>query len=223
MTRRPYALLSWITPQPVNPAHSGSAVADPTPPDADITALLQAAQRGNRGALDDLFPLVYDELRAIARGQRSRWHGDLTMNATALVHEAYVKLADQRLIGSESRGHFFAVAAKAMRHILCNYARDRQRLKRGGGAVHVSVDRAAGAMVLEFSDEHADELSALDTALERLEQLDERQSRIVECRFFGGMSIEETASALGLSPATVKRDWAMARAWLYRELHADPG
>lgn len=191
---------------------------DPTLTSADITRLLQAVRRGERQALDDLFPLVYEELRALARGQRSRWHGDLTMNATALVHEAYLKLVDQDAIASESRGHFFAVAAKAMRHILCNYARDRQRLKRGGGAEHVAMADGLEAPRVDLSEASADELAALDSALQRLEQSDERQSRIVECRFFGGMSIDETAAALGLSPATVKRDWALARAWLYREV-----
>jgi RNA polymerase sigma factor (TIGR02999 family) len=191
---------------------------DATPPEADITRLLQAARGGDRQALDELFPLVYEELRVLARNQRRRWHGDFTMNATAIVHEAYLKLVDQDAIASESRGHFFAVAAKAMRHILCNYARDRQRLKRGGGVEHVSIEDGLDAMPPEIPDEHADELSALDAALRRLEKASDRRSQVVECRFFGGMSIEETASALGLSPATVKRDWAMARAWLYREM-----
>jgi RNA polymerase sigma factor (TIGR02999 family) len=140
------------------------------------------------------------------------------MNATAIVHEAYLKLVEAGAIPSESRGHFFAVAAKAMRHVLCNYTRDRKRLKRGGGAPHVPIDAELEAISLELPNEHAHELAGLDQALRRLEQTNERQGRVVECRFFGGMSIEETASALGLSPATVKRDWAMARAWLYREM-----
>jgi RNA polymerase sigma factor (TIGR02999 family) len=191
---------------------------EPTTPEADITGLLQAAGRGDRQALDALLPLVYEELRLLARRQRSRWRGDLTMNATAIVHEAYLKLVAQSAIASESRGHFFAVASKAMRHILCNYARDRRRLKRGGGAEHVTIDEGFDALPTDMSEEHAEELTALDAALERLEQTNERQSRVVECRFFGGMSIEETAAALGISPATVKRDWTMARAWLYREI-----
>jgi RNA polymerase sigma factor (TIGR02999 family) len=186
--------------------------------DADITTLLRAVQRGDKAALNALFPLVYEELLALARSQRRRWQGDLTLNATALVHEAYIKLVDQNAMVPESRGHFFAVAAKSMRHILCNYARDRLRLKRGGGAEHVPIDDGLDALPIELSDDHADELAALDEALRQLEQVNERQSRIVECRFFGGLSIEDTAAALRLSPATVKRDWTMARAWLYREI-----
>lgn len=189
-------------------------------PEADITELLQAVQRGDREALSELFPLVYEELRVLAHRQRRRWHGDLTLNTTAIVHEAYIKLVDRSAVGSESRGHFFAVAAKAMRHILCNYARDRQRLKRGGGAAHVPIEDEMDVELIDLSDEHADELSALDEALERLEKTNERQSRVVECRFFGGMTIDETAAALELSPATVKRDWTMARAWLYREMQS---
>jgi RNA polymerase sigma factor (TIGR02999 family) len=191
---------------------------DPTPPQESITQLLQAVQAGDRRALESLFPLVYGELHALALAQRRRWNGDLTLNATALVHEAYIKLVDQTGLAARTRGHFFAVAAKAMRHILCNYARDRQRLKRGGGAQHVSIDDALDAVPTVVWEEQAEQLAALDDALQRLAQVSERQSRIVECRFFGGLSIEETAAALDLSPATVKRDWTMARAWLYREL-----
>jgi len=187
-------------------------------PHGAITALLQAAHDGDRAALDALYPLVYEELHVLARHQRRRWHGDLTMNATAIVHEAFIKLVDQRAVVPESRGHFFAIAARAMRHVLCNYARDRGRLKRGGGAAHVTLDEAQDTLPIELSGEQADELAALDEALRRLEEVNQRQGRIVECRFFGGMSIEETASALGISPATVKRDWTLARTWLYREL-----
>lgn len=182
----------------------------------DVTELLRAARTGDRRALDELFPLVYEELRALAHGQRSRWHGDLTLNATALVHEAYIKLVDPEVIPSESRGHFFAVAAKVMRHLLCNYARDRRRLKRGGAAPHVTLDDALESS--DASDRDGDDLVALDAALDRLEQVNERQARIVECRFFAGLNIDETASALEISPATVKRDWTLAKAWLYREV-----
>jgi RNA polymerase sigma factor (TIGR02999 family) len=189
-----------------------------------ITGLLQAIERGDRTALESLFPLVYEELRILARRQRQAWHGNLTLNTTALVHEAYLKLVHQGRIGVTSRAHFFAVAATAMRHILCNYARDRQRQKRGGDVQHVSLDNVDHAPIhIGLSDEAADLLAELDTALVRLEQLDKRQSRIVECRFFGGLSVEETAAALGISPATVKRDWTLARAWLYREMHLPPG
>lgn len=193
-------------------------MAERTPAQATITGLLQAVQRGDPEALNDLFPLVYEELRSLARSQRRRWHGDLTLTATAIVHEAYIKLVDQGGIVPESRGHFFAVAAKAMRHILCNYARDRQRLKRGGGVRHVPIDETPDVLPIDVPDEQVAELSALDEALHRLERISERQSRIVECRFFGGLSIDDTAAALGLSPATVKRDWTMARTWLYREI-----
>jgi RNA polymerase sigma factor (TIGR02999 family) len=191
---------------------------DPTPTQKTITEVLRSVQRGDRTALHALFPLVYAELHTLASAQRRRWHGDLTMNATALVHEAYLKLVDQTGLVAESRGHFLAVAAKAMRHILCNYARDRQRLKRGGGAQHVTIDEGLDAAPPDVWDEHAEQLEALDEALKRLALVSERQSAIVECRFFGGMSIEETAAALDLSPATVKRDWTMARAWLHREI-----
>jgi RNA polymerase sigma factor (TIGR02999 family) len=191
---------------------------DVKPPDTSVTGLLQSVQRGDRDALSALFPLVYQELRVLARGQRRNWHGASTLNATALVHEAYIKLVDQNAIVPESRSHFFAVAAKAMRHILCNYARDRQRLKRGGGVEHVPIRDELDALPISVADEEAEQLAALDEALERLGQLNERQAQVVECRFFAGMNIEETAAALGLSPATVKRDWTMARAWLFREI-----
>lgn len=188
------------------------------PPKPDITGLLRAAQSGDRAAAEELFPLVYEELRALARRERRRWHGDLTMNATAMVHEAYLKLVDRHELPPENRNHFFAVAAKAMRHILCNYARDRRRLKRGGAAEHVPIDEGLNAISIELSDADADELAALDEALDRLDRANHRQREVVECRFFGGLTIEETASALRLSPATVKRDWTLARAWLFREI-----
>jgi len=183
-------------------------------PASDITRLLGSARAGDAEALNELFPLVYDQLRELARGQRRRWHGDLTLNATALVHEAYAKLMDQGAVPSESREHFFAVAARVMRHVLCNYARDRGRLKRGGSAPHVTIDDSLHAP--DVIGPEADDLIALDGALVRLEAVSERQARVVECRFFAGLSIDETASALGVSPATVKRDWTLAKAWLYR-------
>jgi RNA polymerase sigma factor (TIGR02999 family) len=140
------------------------------------------------------------------------------MNATAIVHEAYLKLVARDSLPSESRGHFFAVAAKAMRQVLCNYARDRRRLKRGGGAEHVALEEEADGPAMDIPDERLDDLAALDAALDALAAVDARRSRVIECRFFAGLSVEETAEALGLSPATVKRDWTLARAWLYREL-----
>ena len=186
---------------------------------ATISELLQAVERGDREALNALFPLVYDELRCLARQQRRRWHGDITLDTTALVHEAYLKFAGQRQPPSNSRAHFFAVAAKAMRHILCNYARDRSRKKRGGGAPHLRLEHGDDlADQLQLSDDQADKLGALDEALQTLERIAERQARVVECRFFGGMTLEDAAAALDVSPRTVKRDWTFARAWLRREM-----
>jgi RNA polymerase sigma factor (TIGR02999 family) len=191
-----------------------------TAADATITGLLEAAERGDREALNVLFPLVYDELRTLAREERRRWHGDITLDTTALVHEVYLKVAGQKHPSSTGRAHFCAVAAKAMRHILCNYARDRRRKKRGGGVQHLRLDAGhelAGQLQLA-DDQPADRLAALDEALKALEAIAERQARVVECRFFGGMNLEDTATALGVSPRTVLRDWTFARAWLRREL-----
>lgn len=183
---------------------------------ARITELLAAVEQGDRTALDALFPLVYEELTLLARQQRRSWHGDLTLNTTALVHEAYLKVIDQKRLPAESRAHFFAVAAKAMRHILCNYARDRRRQKRGGEFTHVTLGDVAGTV--ELSDEQSDLLEGLDDALHELTKQAERQARVVECRFFGGLSVEDTAAALGISERTVKRDWTFARAWLRRQM-----
>lgn len=185
----------------------------------NITELLLAAEHGDRSALEACFPLVYEELRAIARRQRRAWHGNPTLNTTALLHEAYLKLVDQGRLGASSRAHFFAIASTAMRHILCNYARDRIRQKRGGGIQEVSLQDVEDAAVQPaFSDEAAEVLAALGEALERLEKLDKRQSQVVECRFFAALSVEDTALALNISPATVKRDWSFARAWLLRQM-----
>lgn len=185
----------------------------------DITEMLLAAEHGDRSALEACFPLVYEELRAIARRQRRAWHGNPTLNTTALLHEAYLKLVDQGRLGARSRAHFFAIASTAMRHILCNYARDRTRQKRGGGIEEVSLQNVeAAAAQPAFSDEAAEVLAALADALERLEKIDKRQSQVVECRFFAALSVEDTALALEISPATVKRDWAFARAWLLRQM-----
>ena len=166
-------------------------------------------------------PLVYDELRVVARRQRRAWRGDLTLETTALVHEAYLRLADQQRIHVASRAHFLAVAAKTMRHVLCNYSTHKRRKKRGGDAAHVTLDDDADCFNLfELSERETSLLDALDDALVRLEQVDKRLSEVVECRFFGGMSIDDTAAALDSSPATVKRHWALARSWLYREMKA---
>jgi RNA polymerase sigma factor (TIGR02999 family) len=197
------------------------SVANETATKENITGLLLAAERGDHAALEALFPLVYKELHGLARRQRLAWHGNATLNTTALVHEAYLKLVDQDRIGATSRAHFFAIASTAMRHILCNYARDRGRKKRGGEIQHVSLEKIEGAGAQPIlSDEGAEILAALGDALERLEKIDKRQSQIVECRFFAGLSVDDTAAALDISPATVKRDWTLARAWLYREMQS---
>jgi RNA polymerase sigma factor (TIGR02999 family) len=184
-----------------------------------LKQLLSAAEQGDAVTLEASFPLLYEELRAIARKQRRAWQGNGTLNTTALLHEAYLKMARQPQTGVASRDHFFAIAATAMRHILCTYARDQKRQKRGGGVNRVSLgelEHFAGPA--DFSDDAADRLSELGDALNRLAQIDNRYTQVVECRFFAGLSIEETAAALNLSPATVKRHWSFARAWLLREL-----
>jgi RNA polymerase sigma factor (TIGR02999 family) len=186
----------------------------------EVARLLEALQRGDRAALDRLLPLIYDELHNVAHGQRQRWQGDQTLDTTALVHEAYLKLVDQSRASWESRAQLLATAAKAMRHILINYPRDRRALKRGGDRPKLSLDELSheldGAAVV--SDDNAELLVALDAALERLAQVNERQSRIVECRFFGGLTIEETAAALGISTASVSRGWALAQVRLFQDV-----
>jgi RNA polymerase sigma factor (TIGR02999 family) len=179
----------------------------------EITAVLRAVRCGDRIAIDRLFTAVYAELSRVAHGQRLSWRGDETLNTTALVHEAYLKLVRQEEVEWEDRAHFFAVAAKAMRHILVNYAERRQAAKRGGGAVHVPLEDAN-----PVTAESAEELLALNGALEMLSRVNERQGRVVECRFFCGLGIRETAEALGVSRTTVERDWALASAWLRRTL-----
>jgi RNA polymerase sigma factor (TIGR02999 family) len=184
-----------------------------------ITHLLADFENGDRTALEALFPIVYDELRSIAHWQRRKWDGDATLGTTALVHEAYLKLVDADHIGARSRAHFLRVASMAMRQILCNYARDRRTAKRGGDAPRISLDLLGeGAANAALSDEQSETLADLDEAMRRLEAVDSRLAAVVECRFFGGLSIEDTADALDISIATVKRDWRLARAWLYREM-----
>jgi RNA polymerase sigma factor (TIGR02999 family) len=175
--------------------------------------LLEAATTGTKAALDELFPLVYEELRTVAHRRLRAERAGHTLNTTALVHEAYVKLVGLERIEYRNRAHFFAIAARAMRQILVNYAIGRRTKKRGGGFTAVSLDDA-----VEIAHANSDDLLALEDTLKRLETLDHRQSQVVECKFFGGMSNDETAAALGISPATVKREWATARAWLNREV-----
>jgi RNA polymerase sigma-70 factor, ECF subfamily len=179
----------------------------------DVTRLLIEWSRGNRGSLDRLMPLVYDELRRLAERNIRRERTDHTLQPTALVHEAYLKLVDQRQVHWHDRAHFYAVAAQVMRRILVDHARRNGAAKRGRGVAKVSVDE----IVLPAPQSDVD-VVALDESLERLATLDERQSRVVELRFFGGLTVEETAEVLNVSPATVKNDWRLARAWLYSEL-----
>ena len=183
-----------------------------------ITQLLGELRGGRRQAFDDLFPLVYEELRALAHRQRRKWQGNETLNTTALVHEAYLKLVQQEDAAWETEAHFLATAAKAIRHILINYARDHQAKKRGGEWKRESMQKIDEAPAPQPTDDWDDRVMALEDALQRLAKQSERQSHIVECRFFGGMTIKQTAEALGLSTATVTRGWAFAEAWLYREL-----
>ena len=185
-----------------------------------VNQLLLELAAGDREAFNQLLPLVYHELHHLAAQQRRRWSGDETLNTTALVHEAYLRLAGAPTPAWRSRPHFMAVASRAMRHVLLDYAKRQQRAKRGGNLARITlhdVESVLGASGIP-PETRAEALIALDEALRRLEQHDARQSRIVECRFFGGMSIEDTGNALGISPATVKRAWVMAQAWLHREL-----
>lgn len=180
---------------------------------SEITGLLVDWGNGNRAALDKLLPLVEKELRRLAHGYMRREDPDHTLQTTALVNEAYLKLIDQKKTRWQNRAHFFAIAATVMRRILLNYARDRQREKRGGKAVQVSLSH-----VDNMSMEKYDDFIALDEALEHLAAVDERKVRVVELRFFGGLEIEEIAEVLKISPITVMRDWKFARAWLLREM-----
>jgi RNA polymerase sigma factor (TIGR02999 family) len=190
-----------------------SAPASPS----DVTRLLQAWSQGNRGALDELMPVVYAELHRLARINLRGERSDHTLQATALVSEAYVRLVGQTRVHWESRAHFFGTAAQLMRRILVDYARRRQSLKRGGIATRVELDDAIGA-----AEERSIDVLALDQALERLAALDARQSQLVVLRYFGGLTIEEVAEVLAISPATAKREWATARLWLHRELSDRP-
>ena len=189
---------------------------------SSIAPLLEELRAGNQAAFDELLPLVYDELHRLAQRQRSRWEGDETLNTTALVHEAYFKLAGQSSPEWQNRAHFLAVASTAMRQILIDYAKRKRTAKRGGQQPHLTLHDVEAVLRQEepSADLSNEVLVAIDDSLRRLDQRDHRQMRIVECRFFGGMSIEDTAEALGVSPATVKRGWAVAQAWLYRDLKA---
>jgi RNA polymerase sigma-70 factor, ECF subfamily len=184
------------------------------PPQEAVTRLLVEWQNGSQAALDRLVPLVYAELRAIAGRYLSRESQGHTLQSTALVHEAYLKLVGQRSVQWQNRSHFFGIAAQMMRRILVDHARHEHRAKRGGDAPKLSLDDAMAVA----EPESAVDLLALDDALTSLSEIDPRGARIVELRFFSGLTIDETAEVLALSTGTVKRDWSTARAWLYREM-----
>jgi RNA polymerase sigma factor (TIGR02999 family) len=180
---------------------------------ATITDLLVAARSGSDGALDRLYPMVHHELRRIAHLHMAGERPDHTLGTTGLVHEAYLKLVDQTRMEWQDRNHFFAMASRAMRQILVSYARRHRSAKRGGGSAPVTLDEG-----LHAAEQRADTLVALDEALGRLEAMEPRLGQVVECRFFGGLSEEETADVLGVTSRTVRRDWVKAKGWLYREL-----
>ncbi|HEV3061160.1 MAG TPA: sigma-70 family RNA polymerase sigma factor [Vicinamibacterales bacterium] len=183
------------------------------PSTGPITRLLADWRSGNQAALDQLLPLVYEELRRLAKRQMRREAPGHLLQTTALVHEAYLRLVDQNQIGWQTRAHFYAVAAQVMRHILVDYARGRRRAKRGEGVPAMSLDDVA-----VLSDDRVEEVIGVHVALERLSMLDPRKGRVFELRYFGGMSIDEAADVLQVSPATVARDWRMAKAWLRRAI-----
>jgi RNA polymerase sigma factor (TIGR02999 family) len=180
----------------------------------DATDLLLQAHAGEPGAVEQVFPVIYDELRRLAHRQLMREAPGQTIGTTALVHEAYLKLIDQTRVEWAGRAHFMAIAATAMRRILIDRARSRGSLKRGGGLQPIPIESVELA-----AEERADLLLALDEALTRLHALDARQAQVVECRYFGGMTEEETAAALGIGLRTVKRDWAKAKSWLFSEIY----
>ena len=179
----------------------------------EVTGLLQAWSDGDQAALDKLMPLVYAELHRLAKRYMGREHEGHSLQTSALVNEAYLRLVDAHGVRWQNRTHFFAVSAQIMRRILVDFARTRQNLKRGGGARQVTLDEG-----LVVSPKGGADLLALDEALEKLAILNPRQSRVVELRYFGGLNEEEAAEALNVSPRTVRHDWSVARAWLYREL-----
>jgi len=188
------------------------------PSGAQLTQLLEAWRKGDSDAADKLVPLVYAELRRMAASKLRSERGGHTLQPTALVHEAWLRLMKQHESGWQNREQFFAIAAQAMRRILVDHARKRHAGKRGDGDVPVDIDEVSRILAVTLPDER---LLALDDALQRLAILDARQARIIELRFFGGLSVEETASVLASSPTTVKREWATGRAWLFRTMHGN--
>jgi RNA polymerase sigma factor (TIGR02999 family) len=200
----------------------------------DVTRLLLQWRAGDEAALAALFPIVYDELRAVAQRHLRRERGEHTLQRTALVHEAFLRMVDQKHVDWQSRAQFFGIASQMMRRILVDHARKRSAAKRGGGAPPLDADavlgeaddvdvsaRVAGEAPGDLLHQADVDFEAIHVALERLEALDPRQVKLVELRFFGGLSIQEAADVIGVSPATAKREWAIARAWLQRELTAE--
>jgi RNA polymerase sigma factor (TIGR02999 family) len=186
-------------------------------PDPLLTTWLDRLRNGDAGALDDLIPIVYEELRTLAHAQLRREDVGHTLGTTALVHEAYMRLTRREHLGAEDRRHFFAIAAQAMRRVLIDHARSRKRQKRGSGQTPLSLDTASFAL----DDRTADEVVALDGALDRLAVAHERSARVVELRYFAGLTLDETADVLGIARKTVQRDWTVARAWLRKEIQAE--
>jgi RNA polymerase sigma-70 factor, ECF subfamily len=186
------------------------------PPSSDpsqITELLVSWGNGDRDALERLMPLVERELHRLAHHYMRREHNDHTLQTTALINETFLRLVDQNRVRWQNRAHFYGIAAQIMRRVLLNYARDKRRNKRGGGVYRVTLSEADAV-----SEERSVELIALDEAMQRLSAVDERKARVVELRYFGGLSVKEAAEVLSVSPVTVARDWDMARAWLAREM-----
>jgi RNA polymerase sigma factor (TIGR02999 family) len=182
--------------------------------DGSVTQLLARLRTGDAEALDRLVALVYDELHAMARAYLRREHPGHTLGSTALVHEAYIRLSQRAELGATDRRDFFAIASQTMRRVLIDHARSRKRKKRGSGLAPLSLDDVGAYLV----DERAGELTAIDDALERLSKASPRATRVVECRFFAGLTLEETAEVLDISTKTVQRDWLLARAWLRKEV-----
>lgn len=205
------------------PPDAISSAANMIQPQQGVTELLVAWGEGDRAALDELMPVVYDELRRLAKNQLRKERPDHTLQTTALVHEAYLRLIDQKSVNWHNRAQFFGIAAQMMRRILINHANDRQAQKRQGYATKVSLDQEPANVSLDeavsFFEKREVDLMALDEALNDLAALDPQQTRIVELRFFGGLTIDEVSAVLGISPATTKREWDSAKLWLRRQLN----
>ncbi len=198
--------------------HGDAIVESPVPEQGDVTRLLHTASGGDPAALQQVLAMMHERLRGIAHRQLAGEGEGHTLETDGLVHEAYLRMEGLDRIQWRDRQHLLAMAARTMRRVLIDYAEQRRAWKRGGGEVPLALEEADGATTM--LDQHVDELHALDEALARLSALNPRQGQVVECRFFVGLSVEETAAALAVSPATVKRDWLAARAWLNRELTA---